>query len=179
MGAFSSWHILIVGLIALLLFGERLPSVMRSLGGSLKEFKRGMDEVHNDVRRSMEQVTYEPSSEKPAESDGQHALGSPATAETAPQAEPFRGKPAEPIAGTPAAAGTAPGPEAPSGAGAASSPPGPATPADNAIASEAHRTSDSPAGAGGEWDYERAMARATGHQASGASPASAATPGLP
>lgn len=38
----SEWLILLV--IALLLFGRRLPEIMRGLGGSIKEFKSGMDE---------------------------------------------------------------------------------------------------------------------------------------
>jgi sec-independent protein translocase protein TatA len=37
----------IVLLVALLLFGNRLPSVMRSLGQSVTEFKKGM-EGHGD-----------------------------------------------------------------------------------------------------------------------------------
>lgn len=35
--------ILIVGLIVLLLFGNRLPSVMRSLGEGITEFKKGIN----------------------------------------------------------------------------------------------------------------------------------------
>lgn len=35
-------ELLVVGLIVLLLFGKRLPGVMRSLGSSLVEFKRGL-----------------------------------------------------------------------------------------------------------------------------------------
>ena len=42
MPAGSEWLVILV--IALLLFGARLPAVMRSLGGSIKEFKKGMDE---------------------------------------------------------------------------------------------------------------------------------------
>lgn len=38
----TEWLVILV--IALLLFGARLPAVMRSLGGSIKEFKKGMDE---------------------------------------------------------------------------------------------------------------------------------------
>lgn len=37
-------EMLIVGGIALLLFGHRLPSVMRSLGQGLREFKNGVNE---------------------------------------------------------------------------------------------------------------------------------------
>ena len=34
---------LILGLVVLLLFGNRLPSVMRSLGEGITEFKKGMN----------------------------------------------------------------------------------------------------------------------------------------
>lgn len=35
---------IVIGLIALLLFGTRLPKVARSLGQSVNEFKQGMKE---------------------------------------------------------------------------------------------------------------------------------------
>jgi sec-independent protein translocase protein TatA len=35
---------LIVGIVVLLLFGNRLPNAMRSLGQGMKEFKKGLDE---------------------------------------------------------------------------------------------------------------------------------------
>lgn len=35
-------ELMIVGLVVLLLFGNRLPSVMRSLGVGITEFKRGI-----------------------------------------------------------------------------------------------------------------------------------------
>ncbi len=40
---------LIVLLIALLLFGSRLPSVMRSMGKSINEFKKGLHEAEEDL----------------------------------------------------------------------------------------------------------------------------------
>jgi sec-independent protein translocase protein TatA len=35
---------LVVGVVVLLLFGNRLPSVMRSLGQGMNEFKKGLEE---------------------------------------------------------------------------------------------------------------------------------------
>jgi len=40
---FSPQDMLIIGVIALLLFGNRLPSVMRSLGQGVTEFKKGLE----------------------------------------------------------------------------------------------------------------------------------------
>ncbi len=45
----GSTELIIVGLIALLLFGNRLPSVMRSLGQGVTEFKRGLKEIESDA----------------------------------------------------------------------------------------------------------------------------------
>jgi sec-independent protein translocase protein TatA len=44
----SSYDMLIVAVIALLLFGNRLPSVMRSLGQGVTEFKKGMEGIGED-----------------------------------------------------------------------------------------------------------------------------------
>ena len=38
-------EMLVVGVIALLLFGKRLPEVARGLGKSITEFKRGLRDV--------------------------------------------------------------------------------------------------------------------------------------
>lgn len=48
MGFASSWHWLILLVVVLLLFGNRLPSVMRSLGQGVTEFKKGMDGLGRD-----------------------------------------------------------------------------------------------------------------------------------
>ena len=51
---------MIVGVIAVLLFGSRLPGVARSLGKSFIEFKKGMrgieDEIHDAVREERPAV---------------------------------------------------------------------------------------------------------------------------
>ena len=46
-------QLLILGIVAVILFGSRLPSVARSLGQSLVEFKKGMRDLENDVKSSV------------------------------------------------------------------------------------------------------------------------------
>ncbi len=46
----SEWIIILI--VALLVFGPRLPSVMRSIGRSINEFKKGLKETEDDVDRS-------------------------------------------------------------------------------------------------------------------------------
>src|SRR5205085_629886 len=46
-------ELLIVGAVVLLLFGNRLPSVMRSLGKSVTEFKKGVAGIEEDVDRPV------------------------------------------------------------------------------------------------------------------------------
>lgn len=46
-------ELLIVGVVALLLFGNRLPSVMRSLGSGISEFKKGLDDVNREIHREV------------------------------------------------------------------------------------------------------------------------------
>jgi sec-independent protein translocase protein TatA len=49
MGAFSIWHILVLGAIALLLFGGRfkISDMMGDLGKGISSFRKGLAE-HND-----------------------------------------------------------------------------------------------------------------------------------
>jgi sec-independent protein translocase protein TatA len=52
MGTFGPIHWLIVAAIVFLLFGNRLPSVMRSLGQGVVEFKKGLQGIEDDVKNS-------------------------------------------------------------------------------------------------------------------------------
>lgn len=52
----------IIAAIMLLLFGNRLPSVMRSLGSSITSFKRGMNEVSEipeEIRKETRELEKE------------------------------------------------------------------------------------------------------------------------
>ena len=42
-------ELMVVGFVSLLIFGNRLPSVMRSLGKSVTEFKKGVSGIEEDV----------------------------------------------------------------------------------------------------------------------------------
>ena len=42
-------EMMVVGIVALLLFGNRLPSVMRSLGQGISEFKHGLTDITKEI----------------------------------------------------------------------------------------------------------------------------------
>lgn len=57
------WIVILI--IGLLLFGNRLPAMMRGLGGSINEFKKGMedDDPHHDKiaeKKSDERLLKDP-----------------------------------------------------------------------------------------------------------------------
>ena len=48
-GSLGPMEMALVGMIALLLFGKRLPEVARSLGKGLTEFKKGLQGIEDQV----------------------------------------------------------------------------------------------------------------------------------
>jgi sec-independent protein translocase protein TatA len=46
-------ELIVFGIIAVLLFGSRLPSVARSMGKSIIEFKKGMQDIESEVKASV------------------------------------------------------------------------------------------------------------------------------
>jgi sec-independent protein translocase protein TatA len=57
------WEMLVILVIALLIFGRRLPEIARSVGKSLTEFKKGIneakestDDLTSDVRQIKDEV---------------------------------------------------------------------------------------------------------------------------
>ena len=42
--------LIIVGIVVVLLFGNRLPEVMRSLGRSVVEFKKGTQDITDEIK---------------------------------------------------------------------------------------------------------------------------------
>jgi len=55
----GGWEWIIILIVALLIFGKRLPEVMKSLGKGIVEFKKGVKGVEEDV----EEVSNKPKSQ--------------------------------------------------------------------------------------------------------------------
>ena len=59
----SEWIIILI--VALLVFGPRLPSVMRSIGKSIVEFKKGLKDAEDEADKAAEK----PDENKPESND--------------------------------------------------------------------------------------------------------------
>lgn len=76
----SPMHLLVILVVALLLFGNRLPEVARSLGRAFNEFKRGLRDVNEGFggddpggKRDEERPRLKPPEEGVAHSDSARA----------------------------------------------------------------------------------------------------------
>lgn len=49
LGIPGGYEVLVIGFVALLIFGNRLPGVMRSLGKSVTEFKKGVQGIEEEI----------------------------------------------------------------------------------------------------------------------------------
>jgi len=73
----TEWIIILI--VALLIFGKRLPDVMRSMGKSLKQFKKGMEDIDIDDEPEerdkktgeSENLREKGETEEPAESEAE------------------------------------------------------------------------------------------------------------
>ena len=59
----GGWEWIVVLIIAVLLFGRRLPDIARSVGKSLTEFKKGIKEAQDEVNKEPEDIVSPPASD--------------------------------------------------------------------------------------------------------------------
>jgi sec-independent protein translocase protein TatA len=52
----GGWEWIIILVIAVLIFGRKLPEIARSLGKSITEFKKGIKDIETDVQSTADDV---------------------------------------------------------------------------------------------------------------------------
>ena len=82
----------LVGVVAVLLFGKRLPEVARSLGKSYNEFRRGLTDIQSSFDYTDTGGASKPSSYSSSSSDYYDDVDEP----TAPKFEPPPSEPQVP-----------------------------------------------------------------------------------
>ena len=70
-------EVLVILIVALLIFGSRLPEVGRSLGRGLVDFKEGLKGTASELMAGDETGKRDEPEQEPAESDEEQTPGSP------------------------------------------------------------------------------------------------------
>ncbi|MEM0915468.1 MAG: twin-arginine translocase TatA/TatE family subunit [Planctomycetota bacterium] len=58
-------ELIVIGVIALLIFGKRLPEVGKSLGQGIIEFKKGLSGVTDEIKQAAEKPAEKPKLDQP------------------------------------------------------------------------------------------------------------------
>lgn len=64
-GSLGFWEILLIVLVVLLLFGgKKIPELMHGLGKGMKSFKKGMQEVEDNIKDAAKEFESDDDSKK-------------------------------------------------------------------------------------------------------------------
>ncbi len=69
LGMPSGWEWIIILIVALLIFGKKLPEVARGLGKSLTQFKKGLHDVEDEVEQTKKEIDSADKTEEAAKTD--------------------------------------------------------------------------------------------------------------
>lgn len=92
-------ELVIVGIIAVLLFGRRLPEVAKSLGSSYREFRKGLTDLQSQI--NLDEITSNSSSVESSYSHSMYGDFDDHDEVTAPKFEPPPAEPQETEGATP------------------------------------------------------------------------------
>ena len=68
-GSLGFWEILLIVLVIVLLFGgKKIPELMHGVGKGVKSFKKGMQEVEDEIKDVAKELESDDSSKKENES---------------------------------------------------------------------------------------------------------------
>lgn len=85
-------ELVVVGLLAVVLFGKRLPDLGRTLGKSLVSFRKGVEEMKNEIVSAADESTdTQPAKKKETTAQPHEALED----EEPPEEDAAAGKPAD------------------------------------------------------------------------------------
>lgn len=82
-GPLGGTEVLVILLVALMLFGGRLPEVARSIGRSVNQFKRGLRDLDDELRRAESEPRTKPPALPAARSEPAGAPGTAGPADAA------------------------------------------------------------------------------------------------
>ncbi len=88
-------ELVIIGVIAVLLFGSRLPEVAKSLGASYREFRKGLTDLQSqiNIKDAINSSSYKSTAKSPSYTESTYGDFDDHDEATAPRFEP---PPAEP-----------------------------------------------------------------------------------